>query len=203
MKKVTYLLTGLLVTCGLIFYLASCKSKKNSTQADNQLSQTKDTTRTYKPSDNHYQDLRSMALNVTTEQLQLSIPGEQTKVFGVVMDWDLGEGIATFISFETGDASMYLSSGGGMIGGSRHEKVSRAAKSCVSEAQKYLANTIQFETTPLPDKDCVRFYLLTNKGRFSVQEELKNFENNSSPWLPLFEEANKVISELRAIEEKR
>lgn len=199
----TYLLTVLLITGGLIFNLTSCKSKKSSTPADSQSAQTKDTAKSYTLSDNHYQDLRNMALAVTPEQLQLSIPEDQTKVFGVVMDWDLAEGVATFISFETGDASMYLSSGGGMIGGSGHEKVSTAAKSYVSEAQKYLANATKIESTPSPDKDCVRFYFLTNKGRFSVQEKLKNLENKSSRWLPLFEEANKVISELRVIEENR
>ena len=34
-----------------------------------------------------------MALNVTPEQLQLTLPTDQTKVFVVVMDWDLGDNI--------------------------------------------------------------------------------------------------------------
>jgi len=57
------------------------------------------------------------------------------------MDWDLGDGIATFISFSTGDASMYLSSGGGLIGGGHHENVSVAAKTFVDKAQQYLDKT--------------------------------------------------------------
>jgi len=116
------------------------------------------------------------------------------------MDWDVGGGIATLSSYATGDASMYLSSGGGMIGGGQHEKVSTAAKAFVDKAETYLANTSKTEATPLPDKDCVRFYLLTNKGRFSVQEHLQKFDNNSSAWLPLFEEGNKVIAELRVLQ---
>jgi hypothetical protein len=44
--------------------------------------------------------------------------------------------------------------------------------------------------------------MLTNKGTFSAQEQLKNFDNRTSAWLPLFEEGNKVITELRIVEEK-
>ncbi len=142
-------------------------------------------------------------MNVTPDQLQLTIPNDQTKVYGVVIDWDVGSGIATLISFATGDASMYLSSGGGMIGGGHHENVSNAAKAFVDKAQTYLDKTSKTETTPLPDKNSVRFYLLTNKGKFSAQENLNNFENNSSTWLSLFEEGNKVISELRVLNEKQ
>ena len=98
---------------------------------------------------------------------------------------------------------MYLSTGGGMIGAGRHENISNAAKAFVGKAQTYLAKTTKTETTPLPEKNSVRFYLLTNKGKFSAQENLQKFETNSSTWLMLFEEGNKVISELRVINEKQ
>jgi len=44
---------------------------------------------------------------------------------------------------------------------------------------------------------------MTDRGKFTAQENLKNFDNNSSAWLPLFEEGNKVITELRLIQEKK
>jgi hypothetical protein len=198
--KMGYIVIGLVFSGALIFYLTSCKNKQPSTQTNTQ--STGDTLKVHKLSENRYQDLRSMALNVTPEQLQLSLPAGQTKVFGVVMDWDMGETVATFISFETGDASMYLSSGAGVIGGSGHENVVNAAKLFVAKAQSYLDKASKTDTTPLPDKDCVRFYFLTNKGKFIAQEQLKNLDNKTSIWFPLFEEGNKVITELRLTEEK-
>jgi hypothetical protein len=115
------------------------------------------------------------------------------------MDWDLPEGTVTLISFVSGDASLYLSSGGGVIGGVGHDNVKQAAIAFIYKAEKYLSKTTKTETTPLPDKDGVRFYLLTNKGKFVGQEQMKNFENNSSEWLDLFEEGNKVITELHKV----
>ena len=197
----TYLIIGLLVLGGLTFYLTSCKNKQNSNNSEGYVSKTGDSVKVHNLPDNRFQDLRNMALSVTPEQLQITLPTNQTKIYGVVMDWDLGEGIATFISFSTGDASMYLSSGGGLIGGGQHENVSLAAKAFIEKAQQYFDKTTKIDSTPLPDKNCVRFYFMTNKGKFSAQENLKNFDNNSSPWLPLFEEGNKVISELRLTQE--
>ena len=119
------------------------------------------------------------------------------------MDWDLGDGIMTLISYETGDASMYLSSGGAVIGGGQHENVSNASKAFVSKAQGYLDKAVKTDTTILSDKNCVKFYFLTNKGKFVAQETMNNIENNSSKWLDFFEEGNKVISELRLTTEKK
>ena len=198
--KMAYILIGIVLFGGLIIYLTSCKNKQTSKKADSQTDG--DTLKVHKLSENRYQDLRNMALSVTPEQLQLSQPAEQTKVFGVIMDWDIGGGIATFVSFETGDASMYLSSGGGVIGGSGHENVINAAKAFVMKAQTYLDKASKIDTTPLPDRNCVRFYFLTNKGKYSAQENLQNIENNTSIWLPLFEEGNKVITELRLTTDK-
>jgi len=48
----------------------------------------------------------------------------------------------------------------------------------------------------------VKFYLLTNNGVYVGQEQMKNFENNSSTWSKLFEEGNIVLTELRKTSEK-
>jgi hypothetical protein len=195
--KMIYAVIGLLALGGLVFFLTSCNNKSKAGGQVKQQSQ--DTTKRQKvdPNNNPYNDMRNMALEVTADQIGVQLPVDQTKIYGVVMDWDLGEGTATLISFLSGDASLYLSSGGGVIGGSGHDNVKQAAIAFIDKAEKYLSKTTKTETTPLPDKDGVRFYLLTNKGMFVGQEEMKNFENNSSKWLDLFEEGNKVITELR------
>jgi len=198
----TYILTVFAIIFGT-FYLSSCQPKKSSNISDEQTSSSVDTTKPLKPGQNYYYEIRTMALNMTPEQLKLQTPADQTKVFGVVMDWDATEGVATIISFETGDASMYLSNGGGIIGGGGHPRVAEAVVKFVNTGQNFLNKAVKTDTTPLPDKNCIRFYLLTNKGKFTAQEDFKNFENNTSIWTPLFTEANKVITELRMLEEKR
>ncbi len=119
------------------------------------------------------------------------------------MDWDVGEGTATLVSFISGDASLYLSSGGGVIGGSGHDNVKQAAAAFINKAEKYLSKTVKTYSTPLPEKKGVKFYFLTNKGKFVGQEQIKNFDNNSSLWLDLFTEGNKLITEIRMTTDKK
>jgi hypothetical protein len=187
--KMTYTLIGIILAGGLVFYLTSFGNK--STKA--KVHQTKE---------NAYEELRNMAFKVTPEQLELSLPKDKTIVYGVVMDWEMGGATATTVAFQTGDASLYLSTGGAVIGGGQHQNVNSASKQFISLGQTFLDKTIKTEMTVLPAINEVKFYLLTNKGIYVGQEQMKNFENNSSTWLKLFEEGNNVLSELRKISEK-
>ena len=90
---------GLIVISGIVFYLTSCKNKQNSKQTDGYVSKSDDTVKVHTLPDNRSLDLRNMALSVTPDQLKLSLPADQTKVFGVVMDWDLGDGTMTLIAY--------------------------------------------------------------------------------------------------------
>ncbi len=145
--------------------------------------------------------LRDLALTMTPEQLGIDVTSK-SEVYGVVMDWELTDGIATVTSFKTGDASVYLSSGGGHIGGVQDENINRAAKILVRQAQPFLSRTIPTKTHPLPDKNCVRFYLVTTGGLYTSQVPMKTIENETSPWFPLFISANRIITEYFKPKEK-
>ena len=118
------------------------------------------------------------------------------------MDWDIGEGTATLVSFTTGDASLYLSSGGGFIGGGGHDNVIKATNNFIKKSESYLDRASLTEATPLPDKNGLTFYFLTNKGKFKATEQMENIESEKSQWLDLFTEANKLITEIRIVSEK-
>jgi len=200
--KMTYIIIGIILAGGLVFYLTSCGNK--STANDKQTKADQETTKAkvHQTKENAFEGLRNMAFTATPEQLELSLPTETTVVYGVIMDWEMGGATASTVAYQTGDASLYLSSGGGVIGGGQHQNVNSAAKQFVSLAQTFLDKTNKTETTPLPSTDEVKFYLLTNKGIFAGREQMKNFENNSSTWLKLFEEGNNVLTELRKTSEK-
>ena len=198
----TYGIIGFVIFIGLAFYLTSCKNKTKAN--DRAEGEVRDTTQLKKvdPKNNPYNDLRNLALSMTPEQIGLKLPENQTKIYGIIMDWDLGEGTATLVAFGNGDASLYLSSGGGMIGGGGHENIKKAANILLTKAEVYLDKTTKTETNPLPKKNGLKFCFLTNKGKFEGQEEMKNIENNSSEWLDLFNEANNLITEIRLTNDK-
>lgn len=199
--RMTYLIIGILLTGSLAFYLTSCKSKASSEDKKTAAKQDTTSPKVYHTKTNTFNDLRGMAFSATPEQLQLSLPADKTVVYGVIMDWGIDTATATVVSYKTGDASMYLSSGGGVIGGGQHQNVNSAAKQFVNLAETYLGKATKTENNSLPQQDEVKFYLLTNKGTYVGQDVMRNFENNTSTWLPLFEEGNKVLSELRLTSE--
>lgn len=149
-----------------------------------------------------YLGLRSQALQFPPEQFDLkSKPGDPA-VYGIVMDWDVGNGVATFVSFSSGEASMYTSSGGGIIGGVGRNRVKQRAVKFVENAQSYLDRAARSDDTSVATGRRVKFFFLTTNGRYVAEEALINFDNGSSPLLGLFIKANELIGELREVSEE-
>lgn len=196
-----YIIIGIILGGGLVFYLTSCKNKSNANDTKTKSDTSK--VKVHQTQENAFDGLRNMAFSATPDQLGLSLPTDKRVVYGVIMDWEMGGATATTVSYQTGDASMYLSSGGGVIGGGQHQNVNSAAKQFISLAQTFLDKATKTETTPLPTTNQVKFYLLTNNGIYVGQDIMNNFENKSSEWLKLFEEGNKVLTELRMTTESK
>lgn len=206
--KLTHTITTITLTCALTFHLTSCSNKPVAIDEQTPTEQdtakpNQDTSKTQEPKENPYDGLRNMAFKVKPEQLGLSLPADKTIVYGVIMDWGLESGIATTVTYETGDASLYLSSGGGVIGGGQYPNVNSAAKKFVVLGQTFLRKAAKTEATPSPGRDVVKFYFLTNNGIYVGEDQMKNFDDKSSPWFDLFEEGNKVLTELRMTSEKQ
>ena len=150
-------------------------------------------------SGNMFHALRNMALN----QRDISPESYPDSVIGIITDLHMGQGIATVTSFITGDASIYFSSGGGIIGAGRHESVQKVVKQYIAYGQAYLAKARATQETPLPESRMVNFYFLTKGGIFVGQESMASLENGTSEWAPLFKEANKVLTQLRLVDQSR
>jgi hypothetical protein len=144
-----------------------------------------------------YEGVRAIAANVKQGDLQLSIPETQTLVYGVMMDWHMGESILTLVSYITGASNVYLSSGPGITGGGKNPEVGELAARFVAEGQEFLPRAVQVAQPGYPSQGCLRFHLLTNHGLFAAQEKLAHIEDTTSPWLPMFIRGNTVINEMR------
>jgi hypothetical protein len=138
-----------------------------------------------------------MAFAVTPEQFGLELQDKGATPFGVIMDLGINNNTATLVTYQSGDASLYLSSGGGVIGGVGHENVTQAVKQLIGRAKSSISIAAKTEDFPLPNDGFVNFYFLTNEGVFVEREKISNIEKGSSKWTNLFLEANIVITELR------
>jgi hypothetical protein len=142
--------------------------------------------------------LRNTALTVTPYQLKLAIPNAETLVYGVVMDWDLGDAMVTLSAYITGAANMYYTSGDSKTGAGKHPNVGEAAVELVTTAQKFLNKALPADISESPAKGFISFYFLTNHRVFMAREAITNFETNASEWLPLFQKATEVMNEMKA-----
>jgi hypothetical protein len=117
----------------------------------------------------------------------------------VVMDWNLsGTNVATLVAFDDDTTSLYLSSGGGIIGAGAHEAVKQAAAqfraSATAERARFAA-AAQFD---LPADGQSVFYLVTDTATLSsgliANSEL---QRGAHPLSRLANQAQAVIGAVR------
>ncbi|HEX3984998.1 MAG TPA: hypothetical protein VHX13_00200 [Acidobacteriaceae bacterium] len=116
----------------------------------------------------------------------------------VLMDFHVDHGTATVVACANGSASLYLSSGGGFLGGSEHYPAIReAALHAVT-----LATTLQYhfeptETSALPPLGDVTFYLTTGDGvRMAVASQAR-LRAAADPLAGLGGAMQKIVTEYR------
>jgi hypothetical protein len=123
-----------------------------------------------------YTGLRNRALQSSRTTLNLPPVSDSTQPWGVLMDWGIPQGTATVVALSDGSASVYLSSGGGFIGGEGHEAIRKAAQRMVSTAREAQAQMKATTTYPLPKEAEVVFYSLTDSGVFTAHATERRFE---------------------------
>lgn len=139
-----------------------------------------------------YSQLRRNALEVRLPNL------EREAVHAVLMDWHVNKGTVTVLAAADGSASLYLSSGGGFIGGSQKVPALRdAALHAVS-----LANSLQFQfeptdTTPLPSLGDVTFFLTTGKAVLMAVASEAKLRAGADPLAALSGAMQRIVTEYR------
>lgn len=154
---------------------------------------------TRKPRQNSFTELRELCFKKKSDFYFHSL--EKNSVVGILMDLHLGNGILFCAGYRTGEASLYCSSGGGIVGGVQQESLNEAVKSYLSAGRKFVEHAHAVQHTDLPEPHAVNFFLLTPTGKLLLTDTIQNLENGSSRLCGLFEEANKVIEQLRKFEE--
>lgn len=151
---------------------------------------------------NPYQDLRNKVFSTKPETIRINIEDEN-KPYAVLMEIGYPDATASLVSLIDGNASIYFSNGGGVIGGIGHESIRNAAISFVKESANYLDRMDLVTSYGLPEAGHVKFYVLTKKGCYHIDEVEDNFDNNKSELTSLFFSGHGVITELRKVSEQQ
>jgi hypothetical protein len=117
-----------------------------------------------------YHGLRNRALQASREKFGVPAPTPASAPWGVVMDWGTPSGSVTIVAISDGNASVYLSTGGGYLGGgASSEPIRAAARSAVDVAVRCQPQAHPTAEFPLPGPGEVIFYLLTDAGALVIR----------------------------------
>ena len=148
-----------------------------------------------------YLGLRNLNLQGSREKFNLPPTPTPTVPWGVLMDWGVPHGTATVVALSDGSASIYLSNGGGFLGGAEsHESVRSAAKKMVAAAVEVQSQTHATTDYPLPQQGEIFFYLLTDAGIFTATAPQEDLSAHRNPLAKLGDAAQEVIKQYQLIQ---
>lgn len=148
-----------------------------------------------------YQGLRNMVLCGTRERFGLAQTSTPTEPWGIVMDWGVTNGTATVMALSDGSASIYLSGGGGYLGGQKEESIRDAAHLAVRTAAEFQPQMKQTTEYALPASGEVIFYALTDAGTFTASARESELREADHPFLRLGNAMQNVITQYRILEQ--
>ncbi|MCE5328651.1 MAG: hypothetical protein LLG01_19810 [Planctomycetaceae bacterium] len=133
---------------------------------------------------------------------KFGIPPTPSGAWGCLMDMGNSRGFATLVSLADGTTSLYLSTGGGYIGGGGHEPVAAATKTFIQMAGSLTTKMTRTAKFPTPQQGRVRFYVLVNDGVFTVEADENDLGYGRHELSPLFHAGHEVITQFRMVSEK-
>lgn len=153
---------------------------------------------------NIYNELRSRVFASTPEEIGISCFTPNHKIWCVVMEVGLRGNSFSLIAMIDGNASIYFSNGGGIIGGIGHEQVRLRANEFNHSADTSFGYFQRHDSKTyfLPKTGEVIFYVITKNGVFSAKASEADLDKNRHALSSVFMAANTVITELRLIEER-
>lgn len=146
-------------------------------------------------------ELRQMALTTPASDFGIEpLPGE---AWCVVMDTTYPNASVSLLSLSDGGASLYFSTGGGVIGGQTHANVAAAAKAFVTEATRFRSKLGPSTDLALPFSGRTRFYVRTDTGTFVTEVSESELAGGNHALSPLFFAGQEVVTQLRVVSEGR
>jgi hypothetical protein len=134
--------------------------------------------------------------------LTLPLPASKERIISMlVMDWYLTSGLASVVAAFDGSASIYLSNGGGFIGGAQKSTAVRAAAvHAVKAAEQVLAYFQTVQAADLPQRGNVYFYARTESGLLRAAASEKHLSDASDPLTALGGAMQNIITQYRLMQ---
>lgn len=150
-----------------------------------------------------YQGLRAQIFNLDPASVGLGQGPTHPVVWGALMETGYPRGTASLVALADGTTSLYLSTGGGIIGGGFHQDVATATHAFLADLERHLPELRPDPGAALPAKGQVIIRALTYTGRMSAEASEDDLGHGRHQLSAVFHAAHRVITELRLIDEAR
>jgi hypothetical protein len=148
-----------------------------------------------------YSGLRHQALSTKRTEVGIPAPSPDAPVWGILMETGYPGATATLLALADGTTSLYLSSGGGVIGGHSHENVRQANAAFLKVANQFYQQMPSCEAFPIPETGQTIFYALTDTGVLTGGGQENDLGYGHHQLSPLFHAGHEVIAQLRQMSE--
>lgn len=144
-----------------------------------------------------YEELRSTAFGVDPASVRTEAGEPWNGATLAAMELAVDGATATILAVADGTVSMYLSTGGGIIGAGEHVAVraeGRRFRSVLADARGSLTPTVEF---PLPAPGQVRFHAVLGPDRATAVAPETLLRGGRHPLSPLYAAGQDLLTEIR------
>lgn len=146
-----------------------------------------------------YDRLRARLFTLTPAAMGL--PDGDKRVLAVIMDAPSPESVVTLATTAEGSTSIYLSTGGGKLGTGTFESVRAEAAHLLALAEEARRMMGPAGSQKLPAPGTIQFYIVTADVVFSAAAPEAELAGGAHRLSPLFQQASRVMTAIRAVEE--
>ncbi|HUA28943.1 MAG TPA: hypothetical protein VMC03_08650 [Streptosporangiaceae bacterium] len=150
-----------------------------------------------------FQGLREKILTVDPAEVGLDRFSQDHKVWGALLETGYPRGTATLVALTDGTTSLYLSTGGGVIGAGTNVRVAAATRAFLTAVENDLGLLTPDQGSEVPAEGRVFIRALTYQGRYSAEAAEADLGYGRHPLSAVFHAGHGVITELRIMDEAR
>ncbi|MGB7923034.1 MAG: hypothetical protein WCF57_07295 [Pyrinomonadaceae bacterium] len=143
-----------------------------------------------------YSHLRQQALSLRRADSGISDPPPDAPAWGALMESGYADATVTLFALIDGTTSLYISSGGGVIGGQGHQSVREANADFIRTANQFYQHLKPCQSFPIPATGQTIFYVLTDSGILTGEGPDDDLGNGRHPLSPLFHAGHAVLTPL-------
>ena len=154
-----------------------------------------------KDSGNIMEGLREKLFKLNPKTINIAPSEDLPRVWGFMMEMVISQTWVTLVCIADGAVSIYIGSGGSIIGAGEHDSVRKSARECLKKSEEILEHLKKFDPAHIQNERNIKFHVLTYDGIRSDEVETKEIESEKHYLSELYYSAQSVITEVRSVKE--